>query len=126
MWQSLRISHLVLRISLAIVFVWMGLDKFFHPDYWLNSHIPGALVHLLGLVHISPDATAYGLGAIEFLVGLSLAINIFVDFFALLALLLVICITLFYGFNEAAIRNLSLIGGLLSLMFWPSRNFRSY
>ena len=67
----------------------------------------------------------YVLGAMELLVGLSLVINIFVDFFAFIALALVICSMLSYGFGEAAVRSLALGGGLLSLVFWPSRNFRT-
>src|SRR5258708_7001319 len=123
MWQSLRISHLILRCSLAIVFLWSGIDKFFHPESWLASgHI---FIAIASWIHISADKALYGLGAVELLVGLSLVINIFVDFFAFIALVLVICTIFAYGFNEVTVRSLGLAGGLLSLVFWPSRSFRN-
>jgi len=122
MWQSLRISHLILRLSLAVVFLWAGIDKFFHPDHWmLSAHI---LTRLAGFIHVSAVSVIYALGVVELLVGLSLVINIFVDFFAFVALALIIFSILSYGFGEAAVTSLGLGGGLLSLVFWPSRNFR--
>ncbi len=120
MWQSLRISHLVLRLSLAAVFLWFGIDKFFHPAYWLNTWMPSSFVSLGAVFHISASSLMYSLGVVELLVGISLVSNMFVDFFALVAIILLVTISLFYGFNEILVRDIGIMGGLLALFFWPS------
>ena len=119
MWQSLRISHLILRLSLALVFLWFGVDKFFHPVYWLNAWTPNFLINFVMALHISANSLVYSIGVVELLVGISLVSNMFVDLFALVAAVFLIVISLFYGFNEILVRDVGLIGGLLALVFWP-------
>src|SRR3989344_6043712 len=114
MWQSLRTSHLILRLSLAIVFLWFGVDKFFHPVYWINSWLPQFLINLGAYFRISTSAMVYGVGVVELLIGISLVSNIFVDFFALVAAVLLTTVSLFYGFNEVLVRDVGLIGALLA------------
>ena len=126
MWQSLRISHLILRLSLAIVFLWFGIDKFFHPVYWLNAWMPDFVINLGTIFHISANSLVYSIGVIELLVGISLASNMFIDFFAIIAIVFLIGISLFYGFNEVLVRDIGIIGGLLALVFWPNPGFRRY
>lgn len=126
MWQSLRISHLVLRLSLAGVFLWFGIDKFFHPEYWLMTWMPQSVLNLVDVFHISGTAVIYGLAVAELLVGISLVSNMFVEFFALLGAIFLIIIPFFYGISEVVIRDAGIIGGLLALVFWPSRDFRNY
>ena len=120
MWQSLRTSNLILRSSLAIVFLWFGVDKFFHPVYWINAWLPPFLINLGAYFHISANAIVYGVGVVELLIGISLVSNMFVGFFALVAAVLLTTISLFYGFNEVLVRDVGLIGALLALVFWPS------
>jgi hypothetical protein len=50
----------------------------------------------------------------------------FVDIFAAVGLIIFIIITIAYGFNEAAIGYVGLLGGLMALIFWPQRQFRSF
>jgi uncharacterized membrane protein YphA (DoxX/SURF4 family) len=124
MWQSLRFSNLILRLSLAGVFLWFGIDKFFHPGYWLTAWVPNFLINSASMFHLSGNAIVYTIGVFELLVGISLVSNMFVGFFALLASIFLIIITLFYGFNEIAVRDLGLIGGLMALALWPSPGLR--
>lgn len=126
MWQSLRISHLFLRLSLAGVFLWFGIDKFFHPAYWLSAWIPQSIVDLATALYIPSDALVYGFGVLELLIGISLASNMFVGLFALIGTVLLISISILYGFNEVFIRDIGLVGGLMALVFWPNRSFRNY
>lgn len=119
MWQSLRISHLILRLSLAIVFLWFGIDKFFHPVYWISAWLPNFVVNIGVIFHISSNALIYSIGIIELLVGISLASNMFINFFAPIAAIFLIAVSSFYGFNEDIIRDVGIIGGLLALIFWP-------
>ncbi len=126
MWQSLRISHLLLRLSLAGFFLWAGLDKLFGADHWLNTLIPASAVHFAAIFHVSSLTLVYGLGIIEFLIAISLASNMFVELFAFVGAILLICTPFFYGFSEVVISNMALAGGLLALAFWPSQKFRRY
>jgi uncharacterized membrane protein YphA (DoxX/SURF4 family) len=126
MWQSLRISHLFLRLSLAGVFLWFGLDKFFDPGYWLNAWVPASVVHIAALFHISGNLLVYAFGVLELLIGISLASNMFVELFALLGAVFLITISFFYGFNEIVVRDIGLIGGLFALSFWPNQRFRNF
>ena len=71
MWQSLKYSNLFLRLGLAFVFFWFGIDKFFHPGYWLNAWVPASIVQLAGLVYLSANALVYAIGVFELLVGTS-------------------------------------------------------
>ncbi len=119
MWQSLRISNLILRLSLALVFLWFGIDKFFHPSYWIDAWVPSSVISFIGMLHISVNGLLYTMGVAELLIGISLASNMFVDFFALIAALMLVVISLFNGFNEIIVRDIGLIGGLLALVFWP-------
>lgn len=126
MWQSLQISHLILRLSLAAVFLWFGIDKFFHPAYWLNAWMPHFIINFGATLHISANALVYSVGVIELLIGISLVSNMFINFFAPIAAVFLIIISLFYGFNEVLVRDVGLIGGLLALVFWPNPGLRRY
>lgn len=126
MWQSLRISHAFIRLSLTAFFFWFGVDKFFHPTYWLQAWIPQSVINAGTLVHISGSAIVYSFGIIELLIGISLASNMFVSFFASIAALFLVITPFFYGFNEFLVYNIVLVGSLLALVFWPNRSFRNY
>jgi len=65
----------------------------------------------------------YVLGVFEILVSVSLIANIFVFFFSALSVLFLMSVMSFNGFSEIIIRDVGLIGGLLSLMLWPRKRF---
>lgn len=126
MWQSLRISHLILRLSLAAVFLWFGIDKFFHPGHWISSWIPQYVINVVGFLHISANAFVYSMGVVELLIGISLAANMFIDFFALVAAIMLVIVSLTHGLSDVLIRDIGLIGALLALVFWPNPGLRRY
>ena len=105
---------------MAGVFLWFGIDKFFHPVYWINAWTPSSVVELVSIVNISSHTFIYFIGVVELLVGISLVSNMFVDFFALIAVIFLISVSLFHGFDEVLVRDVGIIGGLLALVFWPS------
>jgi len=113
-----------LRVSLAFVFLWFGIDKFFHPSYWLNAWVPASVIHLAGLAHVGPNTIVYAIGLFELLTGISLLANIYIGFFASLSVLFLLIIPFFQGFNEIIVRDIALIGALLSLIFWPKARYR--
>lgn len=124
MFQSLRYSNLVLRLSLAIVFFWFGIDKFFHPDYWVNAWVPQSVSLFVANFKIRPIDIIYISGVFEVFVGTSLVTNVFIAFFSLLAVLFMGSIMFFSGFSEILIRDIGLMGAFLSLIFWPQQRVR--
>ncbi len=119
MFQSLKYSNLILRLSLAIVFFWFGIDKFFHPDYWVNAWVPQSVVLFAEHLKLRSVDVVYISGVFEVLVATSLVTNIFVALFSSLAVIFLAVIMLFLGFSEILVRDIGLMGGLLSLIFWP-------
>lgn len=124
MLQSLKYSNLALRFSLAIVFFWFGIDKFFHPDYWVNAWVPQSVALFAENLKIQATDIVYLVGVFEVLVGTSLVTNIFIASFSLLALLFMGSIMFFSGFSEILVRDIGLMGMLLSLILWPRQRFR--
>ncbi len=124
MFQSLKYSNLVLRLSLAAVFLWFGIDKFFHPDYWFNAWVPQSVAAIWESVGLGAMDIVYVSAVFEILVGVSLITNIFVFFFSALSVLFLIGIMFFSGFSEVLVRDIGLMGAFLSLMFWPRQRFR--
>lgn len=124
MFQSLKYSNLILRLSLAIIFFWFGIDKFFHPDYWANAWVPQSVALFAANFKIRLIDIIYMSSVFEVLVGTSLVTNIFITIFSSLALLFLGSIMFFNGFSEVLIRDIGLMGAFLSLIFWPrQRNY---
>lgn len=123
MVQSLKYSHLVLRIGLALVFLWFGIDKFIHPGYWADAWLPGSVAGIIERAGLSRNEFMYLNGIFEIVVGTSIISTIFIRFFATAAVVFLLSVFLFHGFNEIVIRDFGLIGGLLALIFWPDRRY---
>lgn len=121
MFKSLKYSNLILRLSLAIVFFWFGIDKFFHPNYWVNAWVPQSVSLFAANFKIRPVDVIYVSGVFEVLVATSLVTNIFIAFFSPLAILFMGSIMLFNGFSEVLVRDIGLVGAFLSLIFWPQQ-----
>ena len=121
MFQSLKYSNLILRISLALVFFWFGVDKFIHPDYWLNAWVPQSVLALIATLRITGTEFIYMNAVFEILVATSMVTDIFTSFFAILAVLFLISVTAFHGFSEVLVRDVGLMGAFLSILFWPKK-----
>lgn len=121
MFQSLRYSNLFLRLGLAAVFIWFGVDKFLNPQYWLNAWIPQSALSVASKIGVSGMDVVYASGVFELLVGASVLSNVFIKIFSVLALTFLVTVLLTFGINEVLIRDIGLMGGFLSLLFWPER-----
>ncbi len=121
MFTSSRVSNWVLRIGLAAVFLWFGVDKFLHPTYWLNAWVPGWALSFVGKFGVTGSQLVYFNGVFEVLVGLSLLINFGSKLFSFLAILFLATVVAINGINEVMARDLGLIGGFLAILFWPER-----
>lgn len=105
MFESLRYSRLSLRIGLAIVYLWFGIDKFLHPEYWHTASV----VILLGII--------------EVLIATSLVTGFFVRIFAAIAIVFLLCGCIIHGLTEASVGDVAIIAGLFALSIWPERRY---
>ena len=121
MFQSLRTSNLILRIALAIVFLWFGVDKFFHPDVWVSTWVPQAVMHIIAHIGMTGRNLIYLNGIFEVFVAISLLSGFFLRIFASAAIAFLLVVTGFNGINEIIVRDIGLMGALLALVVWPDR-----
>lgn len=105
-------SPLVLRLGLALVFGWFGIDKFLHVSAWYGW-IPA------WLTFVPLDAFLYVLGALEVIAALLLLIGIYVRIASLACAALLIAVVLNFGINEITVRDIGLIGMALALAMLP-------
>jgi uncharacterized membrane protein YphA (DoxX/SURF4 family) len=113
MFQSMRSAHLILRIALALVFLWFGVHAFIEPQYsadaWLPQSASQTLIPLIGIFQV--------------LVAVSLAGGFFVRSFAIAATVFLAITFFFHGLTDATIRDVGLIGALVTLALWPDRTY---
>lgn len=118
---SWRTSYLLLRLCVAVVFVWWGIDVLLHPAAWVGLRILVPLVTLVREAHIDPQQAVYLLGILYLLVAASLMAGMFARFFGALGILLVTGLLVSYGFSRDSIVLIGLGGALLTIVTWPER-----
>ena len=123
MFASPRTAQLVLRIGLAIVFLWFGIDKFIQPQYWLDAWVPQFVQDIVARAGMTGRDFVHLTGIFEVLVGLSFATGYFLRYFAIAASVFLVSIFAVHGFNEVMVRDIGLLGGLIALVLWPERTY---
>ncbi len=124
MFTSAKYSFLILRLSLAVVFLWFGINRFVHPAYWANIFEMHQISYLFKMISLSGTQLMYLAGIFEVLVGLSLVTGVFIKFFSFLAVIFLLSTIYFISGNNMAISNLGLAGGFGALIFWPEAGRR--
>ena len=123
MAQALKYPQLVLRIGIAVVFLWFGIDKFIHPQYWLDAWVPTWVQSTVGAIHLGPHNFVILTGMFEVFVGLSLATGFFMRLFAAAGALFLAGIVVIHGLPLDLARDIGLISGLVALSLWPERTY---
>ncbi len=123
MFQSLRYSQYSLRIGLAIVYVWFGVDKFIHAAYWIDTWMPLWAQHAARAIGMSPTNVVLLLGIFEVLMATSLLTGFFLRIFAAVGLAILVLVLAFHGFNEIMVRDIAIISALVALILWPERRY---
>ena len=121
MFNSTNASDLFLRLGLTFVFLWFGIDKFVHPDYWVNAWLPLWFKGILNSLGIGNLNFIYANGIFEIVIGLGFLFNIFVKLFASLVILFLLLVIFSFGLNEVTVRDIGLIGAVSALLFWNGR-----
>src|SRR3989344_2142438 len=110
-----QLAHFLLRLGLAFVLVYFGIDKAIHPDNWL-AWIPASI---LGVLPLTPQLFLLIQGVIETIMGVILLFGFLVRPVAVLTAILLISIVAFWGLNEITTRDMGLLGAVLYLFFQP-------
>ena len=124
MFSSSKYSYLLLRLGLASVFLWFGIDKFLNTAYWLSVWLPPGVLTFINHFNVTGFTFIYIIGTFEILVGLSLVFSVFIKIFAFLAILFLIAILVVNRLAEPLVRDIAIIGGLLAIMLWPDNRNR--
>lgn len=103
----------IIRIGIALVLLWFGIDELLRPDVWMG-YIPPWLAPL---ILVSIRSFVLFNGSMEIIIGLFLLIGLYTRMFAVLATLHLLSIVAAVGYNDIAIRDLGLAAMALSLVF---------
>lgn len=106
----------LLRIGLAFVFLYFGIDKFFHPSVWL-VWVPEWMLALIP--NGFQNAFMYFQGAIEALLGAALLFGIRTRTASALAALLllgIVTLTNIPRLTDVGVRDIGLLAAALALM----------
>lgn len=115
MFSKGGLSQLCLRIGLGVVFVWIGIDVFRNPTDWV-SFVPS--------VGIDPNQLLKFGGVFDLVIGIALITGFFYRLAALLGALHVASVLIMFGVDQVLIRDVGLLGALLSLLFWKKNGYK--
>lgn len=123
MFQSHHYSQLMLRLGLAAVFLWFGIGKFMQSQYWVDTWVPGWIQQTGSAVGMSPVNFVILIGIFEVLIATSLVTGFFQRWFAGAGAAFLVIVIAVNGIDEVLVRDIGLIGALLSLTLWPERHY---
>src|SRR5688500_5526496 len=112
-------SHLLMRLGLGVVFLWIGIDILRTPDSWIGFLPPWELP--LGL---TKEQMLQANGALDVALGILLMLNKLPRLSATVAALHLAGILVINGVNGVLIRDVGLFGTALALLFWPQHGYR--
>lgn len=113
-------SYLLLRVSLGLVFLWIGIDIFRNQTDWIGF-LP--LTNPLGLARA--DALR-GISIFDIVVGLLLITGHFPRLTSLLAAVHIASVLVVNRLDAVLIRDVGLLGATLALLVWPHRYHRRH
>lgn len=104
----------VLRIGIAIVFLWFGMQQLLHTAMWIGL-IPKSVIAISGL---TAATLVHFNGSFEIVFGLCLLFGFFTRTTALLLALHMLDITYVVGYGATGVRDFGLSIGAISLFLY--------
>lgn len=101
----------VLRMGLAAVFLYFGIDKFINPLLW-TPWIPD---FVLSVIPVSEFTFIYVQGAVHTILGLLLLLGLFTRIAAAAAAVIMLAIVIVVGFNDIGVRDAAILFMAVSL-----------
>lgn len=109
----------ILRVGIAITFLWIGILIFREPEAW------GGLLQpwVANLLPIPLKEAMIGTALLDITIGLFLLIDIWVWLAALLGAFHLVVVITVAGINTVTVRDIGLLTALLALMInaWPDK-----
>jgi len=111
------LTFYILRIGLAITFLWIGVLILQDPTGWGAYIQPWAV----SLLPVSVEAVMYGAGILDLLLGVLLLAGVLTWLGAVVGVVHLAIILIVSGVNAITVRDIGLIGALLALALheWP-------
>lgn len=106
-------APIVLRVSLALLFLWFSVQQFLHPRVW-EGFVPDSVV---AISHLSAGTLVFINGVFELIFGTILLIGFWTRWAALFLALHLFDIAYTIGYDSLAMRDLGLAVATLSIFF---------
>lgn len=109
----------ILRVGVAITFLWIGILIFREPEAWGGYLEPWTA----NLLPVSLKEAMIGTALLDIAIGFLLLIDILTWLAALLGVLHLVIVLTVSGINAITIRDIGLLAALLALMItaWPDK-----
>ncbi|MCH8049662.1 hypothetical protein IH979_03035 [Patescibacteria group bacterium] len=101
----------ILRVGLAITFLWVGVLILRDPLFWSGFVHP----FFLDLIPLDAIKIMYATAAFDILVGVLLLLDVYLYWVALFASMHLFTILIVAGINDITVRDIALLGGTLAL-----------
>lgn len=105
-------SFHILRVGLAITFLWIGVLIFKQPEAWGGYIEPWAA----GLLPIPIEQAIIGTAVLDIIIGTLLLIDSFVWFASLVGAIHLIIILTVSGITDITVRDIAILSGAIAVM----------
>jgi uncharacterized membrane protein YphA (DoxX/SURF4 family) len=115
------LAYHVLRLGLAVTFIWVGVLIFMEPTAWGGLMQPWAA----GLLPVPVELAMRGTAVLDVLIGAALLVNLFTWAAAGLGALHLVVVLLTTGITDVTVRDIGLLTSsvALALWVWPENFF---
>tara|TARA_Y100000310_G_scaffold217822_1_gene218907 strand:+ start:5046 stop:5468 length:423 start_codon:yes stop_codon:yes gene_type:complete len=124
--ENKNYSVVIIRITLALVLLWFGINQIFIPDNFLGYVPPWAMpdhMHMLHFPVAGVNTIILFNGILETVIGIFLLLGYYTRIFAFIAAVHLLIITVSLGYNDVAIRDFGLTMMAVSLIFSGAGSF---
>jgi len=111
--KNKKYSTTIIRIGLALVLLWFGIDEIINPENWFG-YFPQSLIALLPF---SLETFFMINGIFEIIIGILLFVGFKTRVVAFISALHLLSITIAVGYNDIGIRDFGLTMMAVSLIF---------
>lgn len=119
-----KTSFHILRVGLAITFLWIGILILKDPAAW-SSYINSWATNLLASFGTTPIQAMISTAYLDIAVGALLLINRFIWLGALIGALHIVMVLVVSGINEATVRDIAILGGTIAIFYDSMPEFLS-
>lgn len=107
-----KASFHILRVGLAITFLWIGVLIFKQPEAWGGYLMPWAA----GLLPVPIEEAMIGTAILDIIIGIFLLFDSFVWIAALVGSIHLVIILIVSGITDITVRDIGILVGMVALM----------